>query len=113
MQAGRRASARATQKAHASVNCQCPSSFGLGCALTLQKRGRRLYLHVMWKHLEQQSFPLSEEEYQAQLDAGARAGPVWLTRRARGGQVAGRVWVRVRSPGAQPAAPSSFLPLPR
>lgn len=42
----------------------------------LQRRGRRLYLHVMWKHLEQQSFPLTEEEYQAQLDAGDAPG-VW------------------------------------
>ncbi|KAG1654146.1 hypothetical protein FOA52_006693 [Chlamydomonas sp. UWO 241] len=30
-----------------------------------------MYLQVMWKHLEQQSFPLTEVEYMQQLDAVA------------------------------------------
>jgi len=34
----------------------------------VQRRGR-LYLHVMWGYLEQQSFPLSPEAYEEQLEA--------------------------------------------
>jgi hypothetical protein len=44
--------------------------WGRSYDVRLQRRGRRIYLHVMWKHLEQQSFPLSEEEYDMQLQAG-------------------------------------------
>lgn len=33
----------------------------------IQRRGR-LYLQVMWAYLEQQSFPLSAEAYEAKLD---------------------------------------------
>ncbi|WP_254966584.1 DUF3067 family protein [Cyanobium sp. CH-040] len=33
----------------------------------VQRRGR-LYLQVMWAHLEQQSFPLSAEAYAARLE---------------------------------------------
>lgn len=33
----------------------------------VQRRGR-LYLQVMWAYLEQQSFPLSPDEYTAKLD---------------------------------------------
>jgi len=29
-----------------------------------------MYLQVFWKYLGQKSFPLTEEEYQMQLDAG-------------------------------------------
>jgi len=36
----------------------------------LTRRGRRMYLQVFWKYLGQKSFPLTEEEYQMQLDAG-------------------------------------------
>lgn len=36
----------------------------------LTRRGRRMYLQVFWKYLGQKSFPLTEEEYQLQLDAG-------------------------------------------
>lgn len=43
----------------------------------LQKRGRRMYLHVMWKFLEQKSFGLTEEEYQTQLDAVAQLVTMW------------------------------------
>ena len=38
------------------------------CRLT--RRGQRMYLQVFWKFLGQRSFPLTEEEYQLQLDAG-------------------------------------------
>ncbi|RCJ30073.1 hypothetical protein A6770_21540 [Nostoc minutum NIES-26] len=31
----------------------------------------KIFLQVMWKYLEQVSFPLSEEEYQAHLDTVA------------------------------------------
>ncbi|MBD2548891.1 DUF3067 family protein [Microcystis elabens FACHB-917] len=33
----------------------------------VQRRGR-LYLHVMWGYLEQQSFPLTPEAYEAHLE---------------------------------------------
>ncbi|QSJ17442.1 DUF3067 family protein [Nostoc sp. UHCC 0702] len=29
----------------------------------------KIFLQIMWKYLEQASFPLSEEEYQAHLDS--------------------------------------------
>ncbi len=45
--------------------------WGRSYDVRLQRRGNRVYLHVMWKYLEQQSFPLSSEEYQQQLDAVA------------------------------------------
>jgi hypothetical protein len=41
------------------------------------QRSGSTYLHIMWKHLEQQSFPLTEEEYQDQLDAVAELCSVW------------------------------------
>ena len=37
--------------------------------LQLARRQGRLYLHVMWGHLEQQSFPLSVEAYGEKLAA--------------------------------------------
>lgn len=55
--------------------------WGVSYDVTLQRRGKNMYLHVMWKYLEQQSFPLTEEEYMAQLGAVCRRGggvPVWL-----------------------------------
>ena len=36
--------------------------------LRLQRRGSRLYLQVMWAYLEQQSFPLSADDYRQQLE---------------------------------------------
>jgi hypothetical protein len=38
----------------------------------VQRRGR-LYLQVMWGHLEQQSFPLTAEAYRERLEALAGA----------------------------------------
>ncbi len=35
----------------------------------LRKLTSRVYLQVMWRYLEQVSFPLSEEEYLAHLDS--------------------------------------------
>ena len=35
--------------------------------LQLVTRRRRMYLQVMWAYLEQQSFPLSEEDYRSHL----------------------------------------------
>jgi Domain of unknown function (DUF3067) len=35
----------------------------------LRKLTNRVYLQVMWRYLEQASFPLSEEEYLAHLEA--------------------------------------------
>ena len=37
--------------------------------LQLVRRQGRLYLHVMWGHLEQQSFPLTAEAYAEKLAA--------------------------------------------
>ena len=43
----------------------------------LTRRGRRMYLQVFWKFLGQKSFPLTEEEYQMQLDAVAEYLTMW------------------------------------
>lgn len=43
----------------------------------LQRRGSRMYLHVMWKFLEQKSFHMTEDEYNAQLDAVAEYLTCW------------------------------------
>ncbi|CAL8460829.1 g360 [Coccomyxa elongata] len=43
----------------------------------LHKRGRRMYLQIMWKFLEQRSFHMNELEYQAQLDAVAEYLTLW------------------------------------
>lgn len=45
------------------------------CRLT--RRGRRMYLQIFWKFLGQRSFPLTEEEYQLQLDAVAEYLTMW------------------------------------
>jgi Domain of unknown function (DUF3067) len=34
----------------------------------LRKQPTKIYLQVMWRYLEQASFPLSEDEYDAHLD---------------------------------------------
>uniref|UniRef100_A0A061S4P9 Uncharacterized protein n=1 Tax=Tetraselmis sp. GSL018 TaxID=582737 RepID=A0A061S4P9_9CHLO len=50
------------------------------CRLTRRSNGvgkLRFYLQVMWKYLEQKSFPLSEEEYYEQLDAVASLVTEW------------------------------------
>lgn len=47
------------------------TKWGRSYDVSIQKRGKRVYLHVLWKFLEQQSFPLSEEEYVERLDAVA------------------------------------------
>lgn len=36
----------------------------------LMRKGKRMYFQIFWKFLGQRSFPLTEEEYQFQLDAG-------------------------------------------
>lgn len=43
----------------------------------LQQRGNNMYLHVMWRFLEQKSFPLTDEEYQEQLNAVAAFVDAW------------------------------------
>mmetsp|Transcript_32343 Transcript_32343/g.71527 ORF Transcript_32343/g.71527 Transcript_32343/m.71527 type:complete len:193 (-) Transcript_32343:499-1077(-) len=43
----------------------------------LQKLGSKIYLQVMWRFLEQQSFPLTEVEYMQQLDAVAEYLTEW------------------------------------
>jgi len=50
------------------------------CRITRRRDGLgklRFYLQVMWKFLEQKSFPLSEEEYYEQLDAVASLVTEW------------------------------------
>jgi Domain of unknown function (DUF3067) len=42
--------------------------WGASYDLRLQRRGSRLYLQVMWAYLEQQSFPLSADDYLLQLE---------------------------------------------
>ncbi|PSC69784.1 DUF3067 domain-containing [Micractinium conductrix] len=51
--------------------------WGVSYDVRLQKRGRRVYVHVMWKFLEQKSFPLTEEEYLLQLQAVADYLNLW------------------------------------
>lgn len=43
----------------------------------LQKRGNRTYFHIMWKYLEQRSFPLTESQYMEQLNAVAECLTEW------------------------------------
>lgn len=43
----------------------------------LQRRGQRMYLHIMWRYLEQQSFAMTEYEYNIQLDAVAEYLNMW------------------------------------
>ena len=38
---------------------------------------QKFYLQVMWKYLEQKSFPLTEEQYNQQLDAVAELLTEW------------------------------------
>ncbi|KAK9815109.1 hypothetical protein WJX73_007792 [Symbiochloris irregularis] len=45
----------------------------------LQKRGNRTYFHIMWKYLEQRSFPMTESEYMDQLNAVAHCLTEWGT----------------------------------
>ena len=42
--------------------------WGASYDLQLHRRAGRLYLQVMWAYLEQQSFPLSEEDYLERLE---------------------------------------------
>jgi hypothetical protein len=43
----------------------------------LQRRGDKMQLHVMWKHLQQRSFHLTEDEYDLQLAAVAEYLSMW------------------------------------
>jgi hypothetical protein len=51
--------------------------WGKSYDVRIMQRSGSTYMHIMWKHLEQQSFPLTEEEYQEQLDAVAELCSVW------------------------------------
>ena len=57
-------------------------------ALQLVQRNGRLYFQVMWNHLEQQSFPLSDTDYRQALEE--------ITATLNGLGVAGQVrdWLR-------------------
>jgi hypothetical protein len=44
------------------------AKWGYSFDVQLRKQPQKIYLQVMWKYLEQVSFPLSEEEYLAHLD---------------------------------------------
>ncbi len=66
--------------------------------MRLTKRGDRMYFQIMWRFLEQKSFPLTPAEYGEQLDAvavGAR-GSTWAGQKSatRGG---GGVHICVRA----------------
>ncbi len=41
--------------------------WGVTYELKLLVKGKRLYLQMMWRFLEQQSFPFSEQQYQEEL----------------------------------------------
>lgn len=51
--------------------------WGRSYDVRITKRGSRAYFQVMWKFLEQQSFPLTPEEYLDQLDAVASLLTEW------------------------------------
>jgi hypothetical protein len=50
-----------------------------GCSFDVRLRRSRgtVFVQIMWKYLEQQSFPLSESEYLAHLDAIANYLNAW------------------------------------
>ena len=45
--------------------------WGRSYDVRLRRTQGKIFLQVMWKYLEQASFPLSEEEYQEHLDSVA------------------------------------------
>ncbi len=45
------------------------NKWGRSYGVQLRRTQGKVFLQVMWKYLEQASFPLSEVEYQAQMDA--------------------------------------------
>lgn len=51
--------------------------WGRSYDVRLTKLQGRMYLQVMWKFLEQRSFPLTETEYMQQLDAVAEYLSEW------------------------------------
>jgi Domain of unknown function (DUF3067) len=53
------------------------SKWGKSYDVRIQKRSSRTFVHIMWRHLEQKSFPLTEQEYQEQLDAVAELCSMW------------------------------------
>ncbi len=56
--------------------------WGYSYDVQLRRRGDRVVLLVMWRYLEQPSFPLSEAEYLARLEsvmAHLQAWGVWET----------------------------------
>ncbi|GMH41484.1 hypothetical protein BSKO_09394 [Bryopsis sp. KO-2023] len=70
--------------------------WGRSYDVRITKRGSRAYFQVMWKFLEQQSFPLTSEEYLDQLDAVASLLTEWgVTDVVRKGVVS----ARERGPG--------------
>jgi hypothetical protein len=44
------------------------NKWGRSYDVQLRRSGGKVFLQVMWKYLEQASFPLSEAEYQSHLD---------------------------------------------
>lgn len=52
------------EQLHASIR----NKWGCSYDLQLRRVKGKIYLQVMWKYLEQVSFPLSEAEYLANLD---------------------------------------------
>lgn len=53
------------------------AKWGRAYEIRLHRRGSRMYLQVMWKHLSQQSFHLSEGDYMRQCDAVADCLSEW------------------------------------
>jgi Domain of unknown function (DUF3067) len=45
------------------------NKWGRSYGVQLRRTQGKVFLQVMWKYLEQASFPLSEAEYQEQMDA--------------------------------------------
>ncbi|NER33955.1 MAG: DUF3067 family protein [Oscillatoria sp. SIO1A7] len=44
------------------------SKWGYSYDIQLRRTGGKIFVQVMWKYLEQASFPLTEEQYMAHLD---------------------------------------------
>ena len=53
------------------------SKWGHSYDIQFRRTGGKMFVQVMWKYLEQASFPLTEEQYMAHLDAVANYLHAW------------------------------------
>jgi hypothetical protein len=53
------------------------AKYGRDYAVLLARRGKRVFFQILWKHLEQASYPQSEEDHAATYDAVASFLSEW------------------------------------